>query len=200
MPKVEIDEAEYNRLAALQGIASKIVANPAARKRLEEAHKMVDPNATTPALDQERQQAEPLQAMEKKFADELAAIKKERDDERNEARISRIAGEQERGFRRLRTEYRYTDEGVEAIRKLMETKGLVDVDDAVAIFERSNPPPTLASPSGMTGSAWGFADVNADSDKSVQELIATKGAVDSVTDRMAMTALNEFRQAAGGRR
>jgi hypothetical protein len=196
MAKVEIDEAEYNRLAALQGIASKIVANPAARKRLEEAHKMVDPNATTPALDQERQQAEPLQAMEKKFADELAAIKKERDDERNEARISRIAGEQERGFRRLRTEYRYTDEGVEAIRKLMETKGLVDVDDAVAIFERSNPPPTPASPSGMTGSAWGFADVNADSDKSVQELIATKGAVDSVTDRMAMTALTEFRQAA----
>ena len=194
---VEIDEAEYNRLAALHGIASKIVANPAARKRLEEAHKLVDPNATTPMLDQERLQAEPIQAIEKKFNDELAAIKKEREDEKREAVLARLAADQEKGFRRLRTEYRYTDEGVEAIRKLMETKGLVDVDDAVAIFERQNPPATPASPSGgLTGASWGFTDVNADSDKAVQELIATKGQVDSVSDRMAMAALNEFRQQA----
>jgi hypothetical protein len=193
---VEIDEAEYNRLAALHGIASKIVANPAARRQLEAAHKLVDPNATTPMLDQDRLQAEPINAIKSELTAEIAALKKEREDEKREAVLARLASEQERGFRRLKTEHRYTDEGVEQVRKLMETKGLVDVDDAVAIFERSNPPPTPSSPSGMTGSSWGFADVSADSDKSVQELIATKGQVDSVTDRMAMTALNEFRQAA----
>lgn len=193
MPKIEIDEAEYNRLAALHGIASRIVANPNARKRLEEAHKLVDPNATTPLLDQERQLAEPVNALKTEFSEQIAALKKEREDEKREATLARIAADQERAFGRLRSQ-RYTDEGIESIRKLMETKGLIDVDDAVAIWERQNPPPAPATPSGgMTGSSWGFTDVNADTDKSIQELIATRGQVDSVADRMAAQALNEFR-------
>ena len=201
MPKIEIDEAEYNRLAAIHGIATKIVANPAARRRLEEAQRMIDPNAPTPMLDQDRQQLEPLNAIKTELSAEIAAMKKERDDEKREATLARIASDQEKGFRRLKSEHRYTDEGVEAVRKLMEAKGLIDVDDAVAIFERSNPPQMPATPSGgMTGASWGFTDTNADTDKSIQELIATKGQVDSVTDRMAMAALSEFRQQAGGRR
>ena len=76
----------------------------------------------------------------------------------------------------------------------METKGLLDVDDAVAIFEKANPPQVPATPGGgMTGTAWGFADVNADSDKLIQELIATKGESMSVADRMANNALQDFR-------
>jgi hypothetical protein len=200
MPKIEIDEAEYNRLAALHGIASKIVANPAARRQLEAAHKLVDPSATTPMLDQDRLQAEPVNALKTELSEQIAALKKERDDEKREATLARIASEQEKAFGRLRAQ-RYTDEGIESIRKLMETKGLIDVDDALAIWERQNPPATPATPSGagMTGSSWGFTDTNADTDKSIQELIATKGAVDSVADRMAMTALNEFRGQAGRR-
>ena len=82
----------------------------------------------------------------------------------------------------------------QTVRKLMETKGLLDVDDAVAIFERANPPPVPATPGGgMTGTSWGFADVNADSDKLIQELIATKGESTSVSDRMANNALQDFR-------
>jgi hypothetical protein len=45
----------------------------------------------------------------------------------------------------------------------------------------------------MTGTAWGFADVNSDSDKSIQELIASKGQSESLADRMAISALNDFR-------
>jgi hypothetical protein len=196
MAKVEIDEAEYNRLSALHGIASKIVANPAARKRLEEAHKLVDPSATTPMLDQERQLNEPVNALKTELSTEIAALRKEREDEKRDAAVARIASEQDRGFGRLRAA-RWTDEGIESVRKIMETKGIADVDDAVAIFERNNPPATPATPSGgMTGSSWGFTDVNTDTDKSIQDLIATKGQVDSISDRMAMSALNEFRQAA----
>ena len=200
MPKIEVDEAEYNRLSALQGIASKIVANPAARKRLEEAHKLVDPNAQTPTLDAERLQAEPVNALKSELSAEIAAMRKEREDEKREATLARIASEQDRGFNRLR-QARWTDEGIESIRKIMETKGIADVDDAVAIFERSNPPATPATPSGagMTGAAWDFAYTNDTTDKSIQELIATKGQVDNVADRMAMQALNDFRQQAARR-
>ena len=190
---IEIDEAEYNRLAALQGIASKIVANPAARKRLEEAHKLVDPNASTPLLDQERQLGEPLNAMKSEFEAKLAKIEKEREDEKREAALAKIAADQAAGFARLRQQ-RYTDEGIAKIEEIMKTKGILDVDDAVAIFERTNPPATPATPAGgMTGSAWGFTDVNDGTDKAIQELIATKGQVDSVADRMAIAALSEFR-------
>ena len=190
---VEIDEAEYNRLAALQGIASKIVANPAARKRLEEAHKLVDPHASTPLLDQERLQAEPIAALKNEYDAKIAKLEKDREDEKREAALAKIAADQAAGFARLRRE-RYTDEGIAKIEEIMKTKGILDVEDAVAIFERNNPPPTPATPSGgMTGSAWGFTDINDGTDKAIQELIATKGQVDSVADRMAIAALSEFR-------
>lgn len=196
---VELDEEEFNRLAQLRGVAAKIVANPKARVMLEQAHKLVDPNAPTPMLDQETSRLEPVKEMEKKFADEIAALKKEREDEKREATLAALAQKQKDGFAALRRQG-YTDEGIQAIEKLMETKGLLDVNDAVAIFEKSNPPPTPSSPSGgMTGTAWGFADVNAESDKAIQELIASKGQNEALADRMAISALNDFRQSQGRR-
>jgi ribosome assembly protein YihI (activator of Der GTPase) len=196
---IEIDEDEFNRLKALQGVAAKIVANPSARKMLEQAHKTVDPNAPTPFLDQEEKMSAPIKEMEKAFNEKIAAMEKDRADEKREQTLAVLAQKQKDGFSALRRQG-YTDEGVAQIEKLMETKGLLDVDDAVAIFEKNNPPATPSSPSGgMTGTAWGFADVNADSDKSIQELIASKGQNEHVADKMAMAALNEFR-AANGRR
>ena len=50
---VELDEAEYNRLTALHGVAARIVADPKARKLLEQAHRVVDPSAPAPMLDAE---------------------------------------------------------------------------------------------------------------------------------------------------
>jgi hypothetical protein len=193
VPKIEVDEAEWNRAQALTAVASKIVANPAARRRLEEAHKLADPSAATPLLDQEAAQLAPVKEMEKNLNTQIEALKKEREDEKREATLAAIADRQTKGLAQLRKQG-YTDEGVAAVQKLMEDKGLLDVEDAVAIFERANPPQMPSTPQGgMTGTAWGFADVNADSDKSIQELIATKGNSESVADRMAMVALNDFR-------
>ncbi len=191
---VEVDEGEYNQMIALRNVASKIVADPKARRKLEEAQKLIDPNAATPMLDQDRMANEPLNVMKGELSAEIAALKKERDDEKREQTLASIADKQAKAFARLKNEHRYTDEGVEAVRKLMEAKGLLDVDDAVAIFERANPPAVPATPGGgMTGTSWGFADVNADSDKLIQELIATKGESTSVSDRMANNALQDFR-------
>jgi hypothetical protein len=194
MAKIEVDEGQYNQMLALQSVASKIVANPAARRRLEEAHKLVDPNASTPLLDQERLANEPLTAMKGELSAEIAALKKEREDEKREQTLASIADKQTKAFARLKNEHRFTDEGIESVRKMMETKGLLDVDDALAIWEKANPPQVPATPGGgMTGTSWGFADVNADSDKLIQELISTKGESTSVADRMANNALQDFR-------
>ncbi len=194
MAKIEVDEGDYNRMLALQGVASRIVADPKARRKLEEAHKLVDPNASTPFLDQERLANEPLNVMKTELTDQIAALKKERDDERREQTLASIADKQAKAFARLKNEHRYTDEGVEAVRKLMETKGLLDVDDAVAIFERANPPAVPATPGGgMTGTSWGFADVNDKSDELIKQLIASKGENDYVTNQMTTAALQDFR-------
>ena len=200
MPKVEVDEAEYNNMVALRQVASKMVSKPESRRLLEQAQKLVDPNAPTPFLDQEAAQLAPVKELEKTVNERIEKFEKAREDERREQTLATIASNQEKAFNRLKTEHRYTDEGVEAVRKLMETKGLIDVDDAVAIFERTNPPPTPSTPSGITGASWGFTDMTGEADKSIQDLIATKGQNDQVADRMAMAALNDFRGHAGARR
>jgi ribosome assembly protein YihI (activator of Der GTPase) len=196
MPKVELDEAEYNRLMALHGVASKIVANPAARKQLEAAHKLVDPNVPTPTLDAERIQNEPLNALQKKYDDELAALRKEREDEKREATLAKLAADQERGFARLKAQHQYTDEGVDRIKKLMETKGLLDVEDARAIFERDNPPQIATPRGGLTGERWNFADSSQEADTNIKALIAGKGDdanADAAAMRMANATLLEMR-------
>jgi hypothetical protein len=194
MPKVvEVDEAEYNQMVALRTVAGKIVANPAARRQLEQAHKLVDPNAATPLLDQERLQNEPLTALKTEMQARIDALQKERDDEKRENALSAIAGRQTADFAKLRKEG-YTDEGIAAIQKLMEDEGITKVNNAVAIFERNNPPQMPSTPQGgMTGTSWGFADVNENTDKLIQELIGSKGQNESVTDRMAAQALQDFR-------
>jgi hypothetical protein len=196
---VEVDEAEYNQMVALRGVASRMVAKPESRRLLEQAQKLVDPNAATPLLDAEAAQLAPVTALEKKFNDEVAALKKEREDEKREQTLAAIAGKQEAAFARLKSQGHYTDEGVEAVRKLMETKGLIDVDDAVAIFERANPPQMPATPSGITGDKWNFTDTSAPgTDKAIADLIANKGdgsVADAIVGRMANETLMELRGA-----
>lgn len=198
---VEVDEAEYNQMVALRQVASKMVANKQSRVLLERAQKLIDDKAPTPTLDAEEAQMAPVREMEKKLSDEIAALKKERDDEKREQTLATISANQEKAFNRLKHQQHYTDEGIDAIKKLMEAKGLLDVDDAVAIFERTNPPPQPVSPSGMTGDRWNFADTTApDTDKAIADLIANKGdgqVADAIIQRMANDTLMELR---GGRR
>jgi hypothetical protein len=194
MPKIEIDEAEFNRLAALGAVASRIVKNPAALRRLEEAHKLVEPNAPTPALDAYAQQNKPIEDAKNELSEQIKALREEREAEKREANLRDLAGKQEKAFAKLKHEHRYTDEGIKAVRDLMEAKGLLDVDDAVAIFERSNPPQMPATPAGgMTGQSWGFIDNNDKADEDIKALIATRGDNDAIVERMAHRALNEFR-------
>ena len=193
MAKIEIDEAEYNRMHALAVVANRIVQNPAARRRLEEAHKIVEPNAPTPFLDQERLREEPMNALKTEMQAKIDKLEKEREDERRETSLRSTLDKQERAFAKLKHEHRYTDEGVKAVRELMEAKGLLDVDDAVAIFERTHPPQMPATPAGgVTGASWGFADTNDQTDALIKELLANKGEGNAV-DRLAGQALQEFR-------
>lgn len=186
----EIDEAEYNQLVALRGAASKIVANPQARKLLEQAQKLTDPNAATPTLDEEAARLAPVTALKSELSEEIAALRKDREDEKRERTLASISDRQNKAFAQLRKDG-YLDEGIEKIKKMMEDKGLLDVEDAVAIFERNNPPQVPVTPGGI--GSWGFTDMSGEADKSIQDLISSKGQSEQVADRMARDALNDFR-------
>lgn len=192
MPKIEVDEAEYNNMVALRTVAQKIVANPKARKMLESAQKEVDPNAATPTLDAEAQHLAPIREVENKLLEKLNAIEARDAEREKNIKLDALASKQTEGLARLRRAG-YTDEGVAAIQKVMEDKGLFDVEDAVAIFERNNPPQTPVTPGGI--GSWGFTDLTAEAgdSKDIAALIASKGESDQVADRMARNALNEFR-------
>jgi len=190
MATVEIDEAEYNRLRALNTVASKMVANKESLKLLERANKLVDPNASTPTIDAEERSLAPVKDLETKLNERIAAFEKQQDDEKKQRTLDALAQKQTEGLAKLRRAG-YTDEGVAAIQKLMEDKGLFDVDDAVAIFERNNPPQIPVTPGGI--GSWGFTDMSGEADKSIQDLISSKGESEQVADRMARDALNDFR-------
>jgi hypothetical protein len=196
MPKIEIDEEEANRLYALRGVAAKIVANPAARKKLEEAQKLIDPNAATPTLDAEAQHLAPINAFREEMTKRFDDLTKGQEERERQSRINEIAGKQASDKAQLRKDG-YTDEGLAGIDKIMTDKGLLDVMDAVAIFERNNPPPTPMAPG--AGSGWNFTDLTAEADKNITDLIASRGSNDQIADRMVREALNEFRGPVGRR-
>jgi hypothetical protein len=193
MPKVEIDEDEFNRLNALRTVAAKIVANPAARKKLEEAQKMVDPNAATPTLDSEAQHLAPINALRDELTKKLDDLSKGQEERDRQARINEIATKQASDKAQLRRDHGYLDEGIAAVDKIMTDKGLLDVMDAVAIFERNNPPPAPVTPG--AGSGWNFTDTTAEADKNIADLIASRGSNDQIADRMVREAITEFRGA-----
>ena len=61
----------------------------------------------------------------------------------------------EREFDRLRAQG-FTDDGIEAVKKLMVDRKIPHAEDAAAVYEKMNPPKPTERPSGYGGTDWGF--------------------------------------------
>lgn len=190
MPNVEIDEIEYQNLKRLQGVASKIIANPKAKALLEQAHKTVDPQALTPTLDQEKATAEPVQAALKRVEELEAQIKKDKDERDNAEKLARLNSSVEAGFAKLRADG-WQEDGIKKVDELMKEKGILDPVIAAAYIEKSMPKPDPVTPSG-TGS-WNFIEGVQDGEADLKKLIDSKGNNEPLADKMARDALSEIR-------
>lgn len=193
---VEIDEAEYMKLRQLSGVVNTIMKNPDARKFVEKAHKLVDPNAATPTLDRDAAIVAPVSTLEKKIDDFIASTTKREDEREQNQKLNALKAQHEQGIAKLRRDG-WTDDGIKAVEKLMDEKGLLDPLDAAAIHEKAHPPQAVAAPSGV--GAWNFAEGIAAEDP-LKKLLDTKGKNDLVADKMASDVLNEFRQQQPARR
>lgn len=191
MPKtVEVTEEEYARDQALRSTVAKILADPKAKLLVQQAQKIVDPNARTPELDQQNAIKEPVSAIEKQMSDFLAEQRKDRDEREARDKVAKLSGEIEAGKAKLRREG-WTDEGLAAVDKLMTERGIMDPEIAAAYHLSKNPPPAPVTPGGS--GAWNFMDMPKDQDDDLKRLVETKGESEPLLHKMAIDALTEVR-------
>ena len=188
--KVEVDEEQLLVDQKLRGVVAKIMQHPKAKLLVQEAHKMVDPNAQTPDLDAAKVINEPVQELEKKFSAFVEETKKEKAEREEKDRLAKLNANFEAGRNALKAQ-KWTDEGIKKLEEFMEQKGIIDHEVAAAAFEKLHPPQTPVMPGG-TG-AWNFLEVQNDSDADLKKLIESKGENNLLVDKMAHEAIMEIR-------
>ena len=195
MANVELDEVELQRLQKQDRTVHALMSNPQAKKKIFEAYKVVEPNARIPELEMEEAAKAPVVELEKTVKELQASIAADKAEREKQLKLDALTGNMERGFTKLRRDG-WLDDGIENVRKLMDEKGILDPEDAAAIYLAKHPPQAPATPSG-TGS-WNFMEPAADDgDSYTKALMSSKSAADN--EQLAMNearkALNEFRGA-----
>lgn len=190
MARIEVDEEQLIADRKLRGYVTALMANPKAKVKVQEAMKIVDPNAPTPELDQATAANEPVLALQKKFDDFVAETKTEKAEREKREKIDALNTNVKSGLQALRREG-WTEEGIKAVEKIMEDQGILDPEIAAAYYEKKNPPPAPMTPGG-TG-AWNFMDMPSEGPTDLKKLIETRGESDLVINKLANDALNEVR-------
>jgi ribosome assembly protein YihI (activator of Der GTPase) len=191
MPKVEIDEAELLEHRRMRGVLAKITADPKRKARLELLHKEVDPDVPTPTNDLLKPVDDAVAGVSKQIADLTKQLADEKAESEKQRNLAQLSARVDSGLASLKQQG-WMDDGIAKVKAIMEEKGLLDVDDAVAIFERRNPPPAPIAPGGS--GAWNFMDeVTNDADADIKKLIQTKGDSEPLLNQMVNKTLLEVR-------
>lgn len=193
---VEVDEVQLQQSHKLKQTVENWLKNPKAKRKILEAQKLVDPKADIPELDE----PDPIEALRAESTKEIADLKKQiEEDKANRERDGRLAQLQtlkDNGIKKLR-EQRYTDDGIKAVEKIMEEKGILDPLDAAAIFERDHPPQAPVQQTGSGG--WNFGELPASTDdadeKYVDQLLKAgkNGISDGALMQRVGNTINEVR-------
>lgn len=146
MALIEVEESELAESKSLANTLRALMGNPGARRKVLEAQKIVRPDAVIPELDA----AKPI-------LDEVSALRTEmqkwqKDQEEKQAkateaeRMTSLKSKWQAG-QSLAKEQGYTAEGLTALEKFMEERGIADHEVAIPYFEKINPPAKPEIPS-----------------------------------------------------
>ncbi|MDE2099010.1 MAG: hypothetical protein KGL39_17280 [Patescibacteria group bacterium] len=190
----ELTEVEIQRLRRQDQTVQALMANPKAKKKIFEAYKEVNPQATIPELDIEEAAAKPVKELQAQFSELQKKLDEDKAEREREAKLATLTGQVETGMAKLRRAG-WTDDGLAEVRKLMDERGIIDPEIAAAFYEKQHPPQMPATPSGIGG--WNFMEPPADDDAYVKALTKDKSAADneSLVMQEARKTLNEFRGA-----
>lgn len=183
----EVDDAELARLRQAAQVLQTLNGDPASRAHLETALKVKYPHVETEAEVGARLAAPHLERFQAEVAtplmDELKAMR----EERQAAAARETEANLNAAFATMRRERGFTDDGIEAVKKLMVDNNIADPMAAAARFQELNPP----APEPTTGFAppsWNYAETVSD-----QDIAGLMKDPDSWGDKMAAQALNEIR-------
>lgn len=155
----EIDESQLANYRTLQEFVQRGLAHPEGRKLLKQAEKLLYPDRAVPEVDAAAEVRAEVDAKLKTLDEKMAALdaaEAKRKEEEGKATLAR----QWQGGRDLLRAGGYTDEGVTAVEKLMEERGIFDHEAAAALHEKMHPPPEPTTVGGST--AWNFFEKPAD--------------------------------------
>jgi hypothetical protein len=187
MANVEIDENELASLRRYAQVADKMAKHPEARKLVQQAALLADPDSVGP---EPRIRAEVADAMSA-IRDELKADREARAKEGAEQAERERTQSLERRWAAGRAKARergFTDEGMSALEDWMIKHEVADHEIAIPAFERENPPPEPV----MTGSqGWNFFDTQSKEDVSLKPLL--EGNEDAFLGPAIQTALRDVR-------
>ncbi len=190
MATIEIDEAEFTSLKKVRDTVAKIATTPEAKRLLQKAHKLVDPNALTPDLDADEAKSKEQTEWQKKFEELQTSIQADKEKRESDANLAALNTKFEAGRKRLR-EQRYTQEGIEAVEKFMQERGIPDHEIAAAYLEKQNPPQEVMNPRAF--GSFNFVEPPKDDDTFLKALLDSKGDDDSAVLKAAVEAVGDLR-------
>lgn len=190
MPMVEVDEEDLRKNTQLRTTLTAIMANPESRKKLLEAHKIVNPTAPVPELEQSAKLDGAIGELKKTVTDFISEQKQTKATETAQAEQAKIEDRIQRGFKKLR-ESGVTDDGIKEVEKLMQAEGIVNPEVAWSHFEKLNPSPPVTTP-GSVG-PWNFLQPQPNAGEDITKLIESRGENNAILDRMTQEALTAVR-------
>jgi hypothetical protein len=185
MPVKEVDETQWNSAQNVVRSVTEIMKDPKRRMRLLELQKEAEPNAVIPELDAQKPVQEAVEGISKKFDELRAELQTEREKRDNDSKLEQFTKKYEAGRKLLATNG-YNEDGVKAVEKLMEERGIADHEDALVIYERLHPPQQPIKSNNAAVSSF-LAQAKADGDggdELAKRLIASKGNDPWVLDRL----------------
>lgn len=187
---VEVDEEELLRDRTLRGVLNKMLANPEAKLRLQQAHRMVDPQAVAPELDALERGKSANDEVLKEVNSLKEQLAKEKADREQQLKLTQLNDKIEQGLLALRRQG-VTEEGIAGVQKIMDEEGILNPEIAWAAFEKRHPPQNPVNPSGS--GAWNFMEMQSDTSDDLKKLVESRGESVPLIDKLAQAALNEIR-------
>ncbi len=190
MAVIEVDESEFAALKRVRDTVAKIANAPEAKKLMQKAHKLVDPNAVTPDLDADEAETKTKTEWQTKFQELEAKIATDKAEREKNDSLAALNSKFEAGRAALRDQ-RYTAEGIEAVEKFMNERGIPDHLVAAAYLEKQNPPQEVMNPRAF--GSFNFVEPPKDDDTFLKALLDSKGDDDSAVLKAAVEAVGDLR-------
>lgn len=187
--RIEVDETEYLASKQVASTMANILKHPEARKLVLKANKIVQPDVSIPEIDHVKPFEEAVAGVEAKLNDFMKSFEEEKAAKKAQEETNKFASKWEQSKRSLAQKHGYTEDGLTAIEKFCQERGIPDIEAGAALFDRLNPPAPIDTTSGK----WDFFSAGEKSDDFMKQLFETRGQDDRLVDNHINKTLAEMR-------